>query len=59
MMVVPIHTGILKASFLAFVPDRAVLFLQGTFEEGQEKDTDWLRGEGMYFIKRFTGVTSF
>lgn len=32
-------------------------FLQGTFEEGQEKDTDWLRGEGCISSSVFTGVT--
>lgn len=32
---------------------RAVLFLQGTLEEGQERDTDWLRGEGDVFHQAF------
>lgn len=48
-----------KASFLAFVPEGQFFPYKALFKEGQERDTDWLKGEGVYFIKRFTGVTSF
>lgn len=58
MMVVPIHTGILKASFLAFVPDRA-FFLRHFWRRAREGILIGWEERGCISSRRFTGVPSF